>query len=101
MTTRAEQFRATQERRGPSKAAKRASGSKPGLAPRDRSRDKPHAAKKATYALELTSGRPSRKSTRKSANRSKPDAAFNLREQLTRGSPEERFRKSRVRSRTA
>jgi len=49
-------------------------------------------------------GRPSRRSTRKSVNRTKPDTAFNAVEELTKSSPEARFRKaraqaSRVRSR--
>src|SRR5262252_5383376 len=101
MATRSEQFRAMQSRRGQSKAArkKRAMSSKPGIAASDRSREKVHAGKKATYALEtVTTARPTRKSTRKSANRSKPDAAFNLREELQKGSPQERFRKASVKA---
>ena len=102
MATRAEQYRAGQARRGRSNGAKQKAGSKPGLARSDRSHSKVHAAKKASYALEPErAARPSRKSTRKSANRAKADASLNLREQLQKGSPEARFRKSQVRSRPA
>ena len=102
MATRSEQFRATEARHGQSEGAaqRRAARSKPGATSEQRSRSKVHADKKATYALEpATSGRPSRKSTRKSANRSKPDTAFNLTEQLKKGSPEARFRRARAQSR--
>jgi hypothetical protein len=72
---------------------------KPGVKPADRTRAKKHAGRKATYALEdRTSGRPSRKSTRKSANRSKPDASLNAREALQKGSPAARYRKARART---
>jgi hypothetical protein len=40
------------------------------------------AAKNALYALEPTSGRASRKSTRKSANRQKTDAKFRMKRQV-------------------
>jgi hypothetical protein len=58
----------------------------------------PHTAKKATYAIEPCSDehRPSRKSTRGGANRIKPDSSFNLREQLVKGSPEARSRRSQA-----
>jgi hypothetical protein len=70
------------------------------VAPENRSHDKKHAAKKATYALEDTAnGRVSRKSTRKSANRAKSDTNFNLRENLQKGSPTARFRKASARTR--
>jgi hypothetical protein len=61
-----------------------------------------HAAKiaaKATYAPEPPhEGRPSRKSTRKSAHRVKPDSSFSLRESLQKGSPESRARRARAKS---
>ena len=40
------------------------------------------AAKNALYALEPTSGRASRKSTRKSANRQKTDTQFRMKRQV-------------------
>jgi hypothetical protein len=99
MATRSEQFRANEERKH--------SQRKPPTAPTAR-RPKPsvtasqrteHARKKATYALEVTppGQRPTRKSTRSSANRAKPDATFNILESLVKGSPEARFRKARAR----
>ena len=102
MATRAQQFRAESQRTGAAKAkkAKRAKGSKPGVPKAARSRDKKHAAKKATYALEPTpaKGRPARKSTRSSANRAKADSGLNAREQLRKGSPEAKYAKTRARS---
>jgi hypothetical protein len=58
------------------------------------------AERKATYALEKPSGdgRRSRKSTRASANRSKPDTNLNLREARQKGSPENRFAKAQARA---
>ncbi|HTJ84539.1 MAG TPA: hypothetical protein VL400_22625 [Polyangiaceae bacterium] len=102
MATRAERFRAdeanTQARKTRAAGANRkTSRSKPGAPPDKRSHDKPHAAKKATYALEVgadASKRPSRKSTRKSANRSKTGASFDRREALVKGSPETVARKA-------
>jgi hypothetical protein len=101
MATRTQQFRAKEEQRESAKnqAEARRGRSKPGVAPKDRSRVKKHAARKATYAFEATSAkRPSRKSSRKSANRAKPDSSFNLVEELRKGSPEATFRKAQARS---
>lgn len=100
MATRAEQYRAEEER-GNRKAPKRkAQADKPGVAPQDRTRARKRVAKKATYALEESTGgaRPSRKSTRKSANRAKPDAALTRREAGQKGSPESRYAKTRARA---
>jgi hypothetical protein len=99
MATRSEQFHADEQRTS-AKSHRRAGRTKPGVAPKNRSRAKDHAAKKATYALETTEGdkRPSRKSTRKSANRAKSDSSFNAVEELRKGSPESRFRKDRARA---
>jgi hypothetical protein len=60
----------------------------------------PYTAKKATYGIEPCADehRPSRKSTRGGANRIKPDSGFNLREQLIKGSPESRSRRSQAQS---
>lgn len=99
MATRAEQYRAEEQRKGKRKV--RSGRSKPGVPGPKRTRAKKHAAKKATYALEETKGkRPSRKSTRKAANRMKPDAGLNRREELQKGSPENRYEKSAARSAT-
>lgn len=101
MATKAQQEHAAEQRHAASdpKRSKRPSRSKPGTAPKKRSRLKKRTERKATYAIEAPrEGRPSRKSTRKSANRSKPDTNFNLREQQQKGSPEARFRKSRART---
>jgi hypothetical protein len=46
-----------------------------------------HAAKKATYAYEENN---SRKSSRKSANRAKPDAGLTIREEFRRTTPQAR-----------
>ena len=91
MATKSEQFHAEEQQTGNDKAT-REGRSKPGIPEGDRSRDK-------TYALEETSGQPSRKSTRKSANRAKPDASLNLREALQKGSPEAKFRKAKAQGR--
>lgn len=95
MAKKSEQFQAELARQRSAKTSRAGAGmgSKPGTPLADRTRDKKHAARKATYALELSAPAttPSRKSTRKSANRSKPDTGFNLREMLLKGSPEARF----------
>jgi len=101
MATRSQQFRVAQERRHP--AARAAISPRPkvlGGKRGSRSAFMKHAEKKATYAFEVAAadGRHSRKSTRGSANRAKPDTNFNLREALLKGSPEARFRKARARS---
>lgn len=49
------------------------------------------AGKKALYALEVSEGRPSRKSTRKSANRQKNDAQFSMKRRTGEARPEERY----------
>jgi hypothetical protein len=98
MATRSEQFHANEQRRGetPDDQRRRAARSKPGVPLTERSRAKKHAEKKATYALEETAAgaQPSRKSTRKSANRAKPDTNLTLRESLQKGSPEARYRRA-------
>jgi hypothetical protein len=97
MATRSEQQHADEQRRGARDTStnRRINRSKPGSAPSDRSRSKKHAERKATHALEPDrEGRPSRESTRKSANRAKPDTNLNLREELQKGSPEARFRRA-------
>jgi hypothetical protein len=96
MATRSEQAHAEEQRKGP-RGWIRAGRSKPGVPREDRSPDRKHAGKKATYALEPErEGRPSRKSTRKSANRSKADSRLNIREQIQKTSPDARARKARA-----
>jgi hypothetical protein len=100
MATRAQEFRAESQRTGAAKKtkARRAKATKPGVPKAARSRDKKHAAKKATYALEpATEGRPARKSTRSSANRAKADSNLNGREQLRKGTPEAKYAKTKAR----
>jgi hypothetical protein len=88
MATRSEQFRADAQRTGKKKKRKNPEAKKP-------TRAKSHAAKKATYALEEAGGkRPSRKSSRKSANRAKPDSGLNIREEIQKGSPERAYEKA-------
>lgn len=95
MATKAEQFKAENERTHKPKAGIRPKRSKPGAPAAARTKDKKHAAKKATYALEETDAKkPTRKSTRKTANRSKADSARNITEQVKKDSPTARARKS-------
>jgi hypothetical protein len=98
MATRAEQYHAEAQRTGRG-GERKSVVTQGGGRKRKRSPAKEHAAKKATYALEQPSGRRrSRKSTRKSANRARSDTSFNLREEMQKGSPEQRFRKARARA---
>lgn len=98
MASRAEEHQAEEQRRN--RADKTRTGrSKPGVPHAKRTKAKKHAQRKATYAIEEGGGRrPSRKSTRKSANRSKPDAALIIREGLVKGSPQSRHRKAMAKS---
>jgi hypothetical protein len=100
MATRAERFHANEQRTGKTREPMRPGRTKPGLPSEVRSRAKAHAARKALYALEETADgrRPSRKSTRRSANRAKPDATLNGIEELRKGSPQSRFRKEQARA---
>ncbi len=99
MATRSQQHHAEAQRRGARNTKANKQGSKPGSTPSARSRTKMRAGRKATHAIEPDrKGRPSRESTRKSANRAKPDTNFNLREQRQKGSPEARFRRAAARA---
>ena len=80
--TRAEKFRSRIERTG---HPKHASVKKPKRSAW--SRDKHRAGTKATHALEVVVGRPSRISTRASANRAKGDAPRILTENARKGAP--------------
>jgi hypothetical protein len=94
MATKAEQFRSNAQRKG---RPKRKSVKK--LRKAEWSREKAHAGAKATHALEDSAKRPSRVSTRSSANRAKSDAALDVTEEVRKGTPEQRARKARVRAR--
>lgn len=80
--TRAEMFRYLAERSG----LKRAKQPRPLTGEAHRSEEQHNAsaraAKHAPYALEPGSGRASRKSTRKSANRQKTDVQFRMKRQV-------------------
>jgi hypothetical protein len=93
MATKAEEFRSREQKKGkPSKV----SAKKPRKA--KWSRAKSHAASKATHAFEPTAPgkRPSRESSRSSANRAKADSGFDLTEELKKGKPENRALKARA-----
>jgi hypothetical protein len=98
MATRAEQSRSDAQRtHGAGRRKSHVSKKKPKKA--DWSHDKAHAASKATHSLEDTApgARPSRESTRGSSNRAKADSALNVTEEIRKGSPTNRARKSRTR----
>src|SRR5690349_6918310 len=96
MATRAEQFKAEQTRKGPPKPKKVARRPPAEVLDEGLGNDAPHhkrgtghtktrnlsehAGKKASVALEDSATRPSRKSTRDSANRSKFESALRRRE---------------------
>jgi hypothetical protein len=88
MATRSEWFRYLEERSGP-KREKQARPKDEG----SRAAPKPHnvserAAKKAVYALEQAGEkRPSRKSSRKAANRQKTDVQFRMKRKTAESRP--------------
>ena len=101
MATRSEQYRAEQQRRNGKGRTVRKGRSKPGAARSARTRAKKPAGRKAPYALEPSanaSARPSRRSTRASNRRAKPDSTLDLVEEIRKGSPQARYRKQRVRT---
>jgi hypothetical protein len=95
MATRAEQFRTLESKRGPRPKART---SKRRAKSSEWSSASAHAGSKATRALEqfAPGTRPSRESTRSSANRAKADAALNITEETRKGSPENRARQLRA-----
>ena len=101
MTTKAEEHRYWTERSGPKKPKttprpRRASTvdtSKAGVSASDRKaapRESAAAGKKAGYALERSAGRPSRKSTRKAANRQRNDAQMRVKARTAESHPASR-----------
>jgi hypothetical protein len=100
MATKAQSLHAEEQRHGlTDKARKRKKARKTRAEKLGAPHETKHARKKATYALEAPTaeGQSSRKSTRSSANRAKPDTNLNLREVRRNGSPENRFRKDKTR----
>lgn len=115
MATKAERYRAEQERSGPKKAGKPkrrrdfpVDTAKPGVSATDRkaggqstaARNRSqHAAKKATYALEdSATGRPSRRSSRRAANRAKPGSNLTRQKQRENRSPEAQAERAKARA---
>jgi len=94
MATKSEQFHAEEERKARTPKAPAPARSKPNT----QSNESARAAKKATYALEQSAGQPSRKSTRKSANRAKPDAAQTIHQEAVHNTPEARHARESARS---
>ncbi|MFZ5890730.1 MAG: hypothetical protein ACOY0T_06730 [Myxococcota bacterium] len=99
MATKAEQFRAeTQLEQSARKPKKRAS-----TRARTRPIEKPHnlgerAGRIATVAYETSTGRPSRKSTRRSEHRQRPANALERTIKLSGKAPKERASSARVRT---
>ena len=99
MATKAERFRYELERSGPKKPKspprpRRDSPvdtSQPGVSATQRKaaahKESPRVAKKAGYAFESTAGKPTRKSTRKSANRQRNDSQMRVKARTTEGQP--------------
>lgn len=86
MTTRAELFRWLAERAGPKRAPRKTKAPPGGAGPRPPTR----AERKAEYALETSAGRPSRKSTRRSANRQKTDVQFRMKRRTSEARAQDR-----------
>ncbi len=90
MATRSEWFRYAAERSGPKKqkAEQRRRGRADGGSETTPHNVSQRASKRAAYALEaVTSGRPSRKSSRKGANRQKTDVQFRLKRKASEVRP--------------
>ena len=101
MATKSERVHAEEQKHGPTpKAKKRAKARKTRADKLSAPHENVHAGKKASYAREepAADGRKSRKSSRSSANRSKPDTNLTLREQRAKSSPEARFRQAKARA---
>ncbi len=102
MSTKAEEFRYWTERSGPKKpksAPRRrrdvpVDTSKPGVSATDRrkTRGEPsaRAGKKAAYALERSTSKPSRRSTRKAGNRQRTDTQMQAKSRIAEGRPRTR-----------
>ena len=110
MATRAEQARYQKERSKPKKAKQpprprrdigvdtslpgvSATDRKAGLGSSARRNVKKRGSTKASFELENSKGQPSRKSTRRAANRAKPDSNLTRRQKRRVRSPQARARK--------
>ena len=97
MATKAEAQHAEDIRHGMTpKARKRAKATKPRREKLTVAHAAKRAGRKASYAKEVPAknGKTSRKSTRKSANRAKPDTNLTLRQERRNRSPETRARRA-------
>jgi hypothetical protein len=92
VATKAERFRAEQERSGPKRAPKPEKLKRARVVPNSTAHNLSlRAAKKGVYAVELSMGaRPSRKSSRKSKNHVKTDTAMRMTAVSRATSPEMR-----------
>jgi hypothetical protein len=93
MATRSELFRYTVERSGSKKvkAKPRGRGRADAASPTTPHNASQRASKHASYALEPAgNGRPSRKSSRKAANRQKTDVQFRMKRKTNEVRPESR-----------
>jgi hypothetical protein len=109
MSTKAEEFRYWQQRSGPKKPKQPrpprrdepVDTSKPGASATDRRAGVRKAAiragNKAVFALEASAGRPSRKSTRKSANRQKTDVQARIKRRTAESRPSDATGRGRPR----
>ncbi len=95
MTTKAELFRYLEERAGWKRSSKPQRSPDERAARRADRRPSDRAGKKAQYALESSVGRPSRKSTRRSANRQKTDVQFRMKRRVSEARVEDRPRTPR------
>ena len=92
MATKSEMFRYLEERSGPKREKQARSRANAGGATPKPHNESAHAAKKAVYALEATGEkRPSRKSSRKAANRQKNDVQFRMKRKTAESHPAGRF----------
>ena len=90
MATKAEWFRYAAERSGSKKqksAPTPVAGRRDGTKIPEEHNVSERAGKNAPYALEAHAGRPSRKSSRKSANRQKTDVQFRMKRKTAEGRP--------------
>ena len=97
MPTRSEQFHADAQRHPSKKSKKKASAhaaKKARVKRKLKAHANAHAGKKATFALEphAKGARPSRKSTRKGANRAKNDTNIEIRSEHAKATPTSRYR---------
>jgi hypothetical protein len=89
VATKAEVFRYFAERAGWKRASEPERPGNERPAPGERTPSL-RAGKKAQYALESSAGRPSRKSTRRSANRQKNDVQFRMKRRVSEARAQDR-----------